>query len=808
MNRPIWLEQLGRDLSHAIRGLWRAPGLALTATITIALGVGLNTTIFSIVDSTLFKRLPYERPEELVTLAHRLRPGTAMETFAVGVSWDEIDTWRSESAIFEGIEGSRYGFTRRWREADRDLECGSFTAGLPALLGLSPRIGRFFTAAEVKDDVPLVVIAESLWIGAFGRRPDVIGSSMTIDNRAYTIVGVMPRSFRYNPGSSVTQAWTGTREHRDPSPFGGSTIFRVRRGLTLEAAHSLAAAAAQRMQQVNPPKEPWTPRLLPIAADLRGEHQYFLAPMRLLLLTAAVVLLVACASVANLLWTRTDARGRELAMRTILGASRGRLFRLLLCEGLVIGVLGGIAAVVLAWWSLDLVVGLIPTYFGRSMFAVSPAALDTRALLFAVAVTLIVSVLAATWPAIAGARNSRITALGRQVAGWTRARRRVSQTLQAAQIGLAFVLTTTAGLFATSFIGIVSANTGLDTNGLGVVWFTFPEGRYPTDAAQRLARDEALARVRAVPGVRQLGVGNSPLASRGGGRFVPEGSTASAGSLAMRFVGAGYFETTGVRLVAGRDFGPGDTPASPLVAIIDEGAARRLYGNASPIGRRFKYSPYVPDVTIVGVASAVLHADFVAEPDLIGMYLAESQDKPTTIFLIRTDANNLPATLKGAQQALTAFDSGITSGASPAADFFETHETFSVPRFYLVLVSAFAVLALVTASVGVYGLVAYSMAQRRREVGIRLALGSSLAKIRALVLVDASRPVLAGLAVGALVAWWTVGLTQSLLYGIGARDPRAFAIGAVTLLGAALLAVLAPMRRASRTDPAEALRSE
>ena len=798
------MEQFARDLSHALRGLRRSPGFALTAIVTIALGVGVNTTIFSVIDSTLFKPLPYDRPEDLVTLAHRVRPGTAMESFYVGISWAEIDAWRAESGIFEGVEGAAGARTREWHEANQELICGSFTAGLPALLGVAPKLGRVFTPAEARDEAPVIVIAEPLWTSAFSRRPDVVGSAMTIDNRVYTIVGVMPGWFRYGPGGSgVVLAWTALAEHGEQRPSGQNTIFRIRRGLTLEAAEARALVAAQRMQEANPPKEAWTPRLHSMVQGLREGNATLVSPMWLLFLAAGGVLLVACASVGNLLWMRSDSRGRELAMRRVLGASRARLFRLLVCEGLVVGVLGGVAAVLLAHWCLAAMIRLIPTYLQRSMFALSPAALDARALLFAATATLVVATLSAAWPAIAGARTAPG---GTQIVGRTRTRRRTSQVLQAAQVALAFVLATTAGLFATSFAAVLSKDLGFDPRGLGSVSVGLPESRYPTPAAQRLARDEALARVRAVPGVRRAGIGPSPIVTMGAGMVLPGASTA-AGSLAIRPVGDGYFETAGIRLIAGRDFGPGDTPASPHVAIIDEAGARRVFGNESPLGRRFKYSPYAPEMTIVGVASAVVAADFVTSPGRIGMYFAESQDDPAMAFLIRADGD-LSSVLKNVQLALEAFDSGITPGAAAATFFFEPYETYLVPRFYLVLVATFAVLALVTASVGVYGLVAYSMGQRRRELGIRLALGSSLGRIRALVVTEAGGPVVAGLAIGLMAAWWTVGLTQSLLFGIGARDPRGFALGLIALLAATSLAVVAPMRRASRVDPVAALRAD
>jgi predicted permease len=441
------------------------------------------------------------------------------------------------------------------------------------------------------------------------------------------------------------------------------------------------------------------------------------------------------------------------------------------------------------------------------MFFVSPPELDWRVLLFALGATTVVAALSAVWPAVAASRAEMRPAAGRQIAGSTRARRRTGQAVQALQIALAFLLATTASLFTTSLVTALTADRGFDPRGLGVVSFSFPEGRYATPAAHLLARDEVLRHVRALPGVRQAAAGSAPPSTLAGRMALP-GETKAVASLAIRDVGPGYFAAAGIPMLAGRDFDAGDTAKSPHVAIIDEAGARRVFGAESPIGKRFTYSPYVPEHTIVGVVGTVAASDFLEGSHRVGMYLLDVQDLAMTSFLIRAD-RDLDTVLKQVRDTIEASGTGArVRSAGPATFAYDSAETFAAPRFYVVLVSTFAVLALVTAAVGLYGLVAYSVGQRTREIGVRLALGSSLGGIRSLVLWEAFITVAIGLAVGTLTTWWLTGVAESLLYGISPRDPRAFAAGATVLVLAAFIAVAGPMRRASRIDPLTALRAD
>jgi putative ABC transport system permease protein len=805
------LEQAWQDIRYAVRGLSRSPGFASTAILTVGLGIGVNTAVFTVVDSALFKPLPYDRPEELVRLGHRTRPGTPNESTRLAISWSELAAWRAERAIFQGVEASFGGRARQWRERNESIIVSEFTSGMPAMLGVAPIRGRVFTETEAAEAAPVVIIAESLWTRAFGRRSDIVGATMTIDSRVLTIIGVMPAAFRFGPaGYGTSMAWTGLSE-RAADPVGSAPVttspwLRLRTGLTLDRARELAAVVAARMQAASPSKVPWTPHLMPIGdarSGLQAKPQ-----MLMLLATAGLVLLVACVSVANLLLTRGDSRRQELAMRTALGASRGRLMRLLLTEGVVLASLGGVVAVAMATWTSNIVTALMPSEMQRRMFQVSTPDLDWRVLTFALVATMMVAALSAVWPAVSGSRVGLRASIGGggQIAGPAPDRRRSRGALQAVQVAMAFLLAVIAGLFATSLATMLTRDLGFESDRVGGIRFALPEDRYPTREAQRIAVEEALTRVRVLPGVMAAAIGPSP-ASTMFGRMVLPGAVESSADLAVRTVGRDYFETAGIRLIAGRDFSPGDVPGSPRVAIIDQAGARRLFGSeAAALGRRFSDTPLRREVTIVGVVASVPASDFVTRPERIGVYLAESQDTPHTYFIVRT-GGDLSATLKEVRLGLESFAPGVRiTSAGPATDAYDESEVFAAPRFYVVLVSAFAILALVTSSVSLYGLLAHAVGRRRREIGVRIALGSTPGQIRSLVLTEALAPVLIGLAAGGIAAWWATRLVGSLLYEIGPRDPRVFTATAVVLVMAALVAALAPVSRATGVDPIEALR--
>lgn len=798
-------EQAWRDVHYAWRGLVRAPAFSVTAILVMGLGLGVTTTIFSVADSALFKPLPYDRPHELVQIGHRLRVGTAMEVTAIGMDWTEAADWRAAQDLIHGVEAFTFGPEQRWLERDTSLRVAALTPGLPHLVGLRPVAGRMFTAEEVADGMPVVLISEGLWTTAFGRATDAIGQTMTLDGAPRSIVGVLPSAFRFGPGGGGNiQVWTGLDE-RSSLAQRASFLFRLRPGVTPDAARDRVARIGASIQAARPAVEPWIAALIPLDQSRREMGARLQTPMLLLLGTAGLVLLIACVNTANLLLTRGASRRPELAMRAALGASRAQLVRLLLAEGVTVAVLGGVAAVLLSLWTAGALAGLVPSRLRSGLFVVSSPVVDWRVLAFAVAATVAVVLLAAVWPALSGARVSlRAPAdlVDRSVHG---GRRRGTRWLQASQVALAFVLAATAALLAGSFGRMVSADLGFDPRELGSIGLALPGGPNSTRESTTLVLDEVVARVRATPGVRSAALGASPASAGSGGLVLP-GAREAVAPLAIRTVGRGYLETAGIRLIAGRDFGPEDTSSAPHVALIDAVGARQVFGDDSPIGQRFTYSPYVPELTIVGVVERVAASDFASRSNRVGIFLAASQTTPPPYILVRAE-RDLASSLGDVRRVLAANEPGIqVQSAAAATDYYEEMETFAAPRFYLILVSVFAGLALATTSLGLYGLLAHAIGGRRREIGIRLSLGATPAGIRRLVLAEALTPVVSGLVVGGLAAWWTSDLAASLLYDTAPRDPWAFGGGALAIGVATVVAVFGPMRHAARVDPISALR--
>ncbi len=804
------LERTVADVRYAVRALYRTPAFTLAAVLTLGVGIGINTSVFTVLNAVLLAPLPYERPEELLNIGHRMRAGTAMESIAIGITSRERALWRGETTLFQGAEVYRRGMPMAWRERGESLSVGAFTAGLPSLLGVAPRLGRVFSAPEVETRVPVVVISDTFWARAFDRSDSVLGTDITLAGVKMTIIGVMPASFRYGPGGNGSiDAWTGYLEGKD-SPANTESVFRLRTGLTSESAQPLADATARRIQDAQPSAEPWTPVLYPMGVDRAIVRERQTTVFMLLLAATTLVLLVACANLANLFAARNTSRRHELAIRAALGATRSRLAALILCEGMVVTFLGGVIALLFAIWTLDVVVATMPVRMSAGLFAVSAPGLDWRVLAFTAGLATVAALLTGLWPAM---RNSQVTftqALGDtgKGAGISRDRQRLSAALQAFQVALALVLVTAAGFFGSSLYKMLTVDVGFDPHGLMTVSIELPAGPFATAEAQRLGASEALSILRAVPGVRLAALGSSPP-SANSGRFVRSGATEATGSLALRSADDTYFRTTGIPVKAGRGFSPDDTHASTPVAVIDEAGAAALFPGESPVGQRFSYSPYVPELTIVGVVGNVAASDFNTKNLRSGMYLAASQESSRHhTFVFRANGDEA-LVLNAVRTALEAWQPQIqVIRAGSVSAQYERLGTFATPRLVSTLVGLFAAMALVTAAVGVYGMLAYAVGQRSREIGVRLALGSSSRGIRRLVIIDALKPVVIGLIVGGVAVWMSSTLLEGFLFNVGTRDPIVLVGSVAVLVAASLLSTVGPIRRALRVDPIQALKAE
>jgi putative ABC transport system permease protein len=827
-------ERLWQDVRYSWRSLRRTPSVTVVAVVTLTLGIGATSIMFSVVDAALLKPLPFARPNELLDMAEVLRRGTNEETAQFGQSWTQIAQWRRQRQLFAGVEAFRgpgsMPFT--WRETGESLQAGAFTAGLPALLGLVPTIGRTVTLDEINQDAPVLVISDALWTRAFGRDAGVIGRTMTLDNRVYTIVGVMPKALRFGPGlSGRADVWTGLADRPIPgSMVGADPVFRLRPGLSIETAEAELDRAAARIQAESPaitsdspsvqlgfaPAAKWEVDFYPLDRRLwKSAGRAGASPLMMLFGTTIILLIVACANVSNLMVARHVSRKPELTLRAALGATRVRLLRLLIIDGVVLALVGGACAMLLAWWCVSSLPAWLSARVRGSFFTIALPAIDWRVWVFSFAAALIVGVLSSVMPAARESRLSGLTlwsALGSsaRATGTSRARRTLSVALQAAQVALSLVLVTGAGLLAVSYVRMHTTALGFKADGLTSISLQLPKARDADAAAQQVFFDDALLRVRAVPGIAGASFGSLPLATTSGA-LVAFGREAEAQrSVSIRIAGPTYFAVTGIPLLGGRAFDESDREGATPVVIIDERAAAAMWPGQSAIGQRLRYSPYVPWLTVVGVSGWAATSSFVSGGPGLGMYLPASQQRPSLSrsLVVRSapgDRAVIDAVLTLVQQMEP--DMKVTRVRTPAG-YLDEVETFRMPQLYMTLMSLFAGLALLTAMVGLYGLLSFAVGQRTREIGVRIALGSSLAQVRTLVLRDALRPVLLGLAAGAVGAYMGSNLLASLLYGVSPRDWRTFAVSALVLVITALIAALGPIRRAASVDPVGALRME
>jgi putative ABC transport system permease protein len=805
------LERVWQDVRYALRGLRRSPAFAAMAITLLALGIGANTAIFSIADASIFKPVPYKNPDQLVEMAYVSQRGTVEERRQIGLSWKALDRWREQRQVFAGI--ATFAYARAMRVdgalAGSPTMVGQLSPDVLELLGLSPRLGRPFVADDLQNGA-VVLLSEPFWTQIFHRDPAVLGRTLTMDGRPYVIVGVMPASFLFRVGGRNTVAWIPYDEAADrarANPRGGSTIMRLRPGLSLAAAEREVDAAALRMQEGAVGGEPWEVDLMPFDSRSWSRNA---TPTTLLVLLGAVtcVLLIACANIANLLLSRVFARQREIAVRSALGATRGRIIRLFLTEGLVLASIGGLAAVILAWWIVIAAPTLIPGTLG--LFGVNQPMLDSRALAFCALTVVLTSLLCGLAPSWRASQSDITSGLegSPRVAGAGRGSRRLRHTLQAVEVALTLVLLSGAGLLAASFVRMTTTETGFDIDNLAYVSLSLPTARYPAAAVQREFYDGLLERVRHVPGVRAATYGPPPSGS-GWGNFIPRGRENDAavrgGQLSLYKVDPDYFAVAGIPLKEGRGFGPDDGAGSPPVAVIDEQTARLQWPGQSAIGQQFRYSPLVPWITVVGVAGHIKTKAFTATTGTSQAYFPSAQDSSqayrallvraedplTWMSVVRTVARDADATLLMPTPALVAndYDDALTG-----------------PRFYLSLMAALGGLALLTAAIGLYGVLNYSVTQRSREIGVRITLGAGPRQIQGLVLGEALPPVLAGAAAGLVGSWWLTRYISSLLYQVTPHDPMTLTVVVAVLVGVALLAAVAPARRAARVDPVTTLR--
>jgi predicted permease len=809
------------DVRYAFRALRRAPGFAAAAGLTIGLGIGANTAIFSVINAALLRPLPYPAQDRLIDVAQSWE-GSPRARISPAEYFDYQRAAAAELSAFGVYAVGALNLTGTGEPLR--IRAGYATAGLVAALGVAPHLGRIYTAAEEAERRDVALISHGLWQRQFGGDPGVVGRATTLNGTATEVVGVLPAGFQL-PADFSDGLTTDVIVPLalDPGVTARGSHFlngvgRLAPGRTRAEAHAALAAVAGRFVRDYPDDYPRDMALRvttqPLARLVVGDAR---RPLFLLLGAAVFVLLIACANVANLMLVRLDARRAELAVRTALGANRGRLVRQLLVESLILGLAGGAVGVALAWGGLQGLLALRPPDLPRF----GEVTVDGRVLAFAAAVAIGAGMLFGLLPALRASGARLAVALRAGARGTVAGANRGRQTLVVGQIAAALTLLAGAGLLGRSLMALVGVDPGFRDERVLTGRLSLPQQDYPSEAEVIDGFAAVRDRVGAVPGVQAVGgVSTLPLAaSLGDLNFQIEGRETRPDEVSSRadwqVVTPGYFAAMGLALLRGRVLDERDREGAPGAVVISQTTAQRYWPGQDPLGARMVLGGGAGPglVTVVGIVGDVRHAS-LAEGAAAQMYLSHAQFRfwnggsVVRALTLAVRAAGDPAALAAAVRgAVFAFDPRI-----PLADVRTMRDvvarSLGRERFVVALAAAFAAVALALGTLGIYGVLAYVVAQRTRELGLRLALGAEAREVASMVLRDAGRMLVPGVALGLGGALVLARVLRGMLYGVTPLDPITLVAAPLALTGAALMASWLPAWRATRISPVEALRHE
>jgi predicted permease len=811
------IESLRGDLTYAARMLRRNPGFAATAVITLALGIGANTTIFSVCNAMLFKPLPYAEPDHLVMLSERQSDGKPSD-----VAPANFVDWRNGSHSFTDVAAIRASsfassFILGGQSEATRLTGGDVSSSFFSVLGVRFMLGRNFLPDE---DLPghdrVAILSYAAWTKQFGADRDIAGKPITLDDKSYTVVGVLPADFQFGSTAADFQArsqadiWVPLALDPQKLQRGAHMLHVIGRldpGVKLAQAQAeLDVMAANLAQQYPADNKDRGIAAVPLTDQVTGSVR---VALETLLGAVGLVLLIACANVANLLLGRAAARQKEMAVRIALGASRWRLAQQLLTESLFLAGLGGIAGFVLALAAIAALTPQLPADLSRA----AGIAVDMRMLIFTAVISLVTGILFGLGPLFAARRENAGESLKQNNRSASGIQTRLRSGLAVAQIAIAIILLIGAGLMVKSFWALMHVAPGFRSESVLTARLSLPRSRYPDNHRIAALEGELLESLRGRPGVQSAGFATHvPLGgSDNDWGFVIEGRpplpVGTHNITRYRPVSAGYFATIGIPLLRGRSFTSADTAESPWVVVINDSMAREYWPSGNPIGQRLNFAE-PPWRTVIGVVGDVLHEglDGAAKAE---MYLPVEQSSniesvPTIVVRTEIATGAAAGELRG---AVSAIDPAI------AVDRIETMQqlvsgSVAQPRFRTMILAAFSLLALVMASIGIYGVMNYLVIQRTREFGIRLSLGATQTDVLRLVLGRAATLIGAGTCLGLVGSVLLVRLITKLLFGTAPLDPLTFAAVPVLLAAVALVASYIPARRATRIDPIVALRCE
>ena len=801
---------LAGELRVVLRRLRRSPGFTAAAALTLALGIGATTALFTLADAALLRPLPYPTAERLLLL-WETQPG-------VGKAQEQVSArnfldWRREVGSLDGIAAwTVWGLALTGQGEPEELTSVRVTADAFRMLGAAPALGRaFLPEEEVPGRDRVVVLSHAFWAGRFGSDSGVIGRTLALDGRPYAVIGVMPEGFRFPDEGSVT-LWAplafDTSELATRAERRFNVIGRLAPGATLAQAQAELELIARRLAAAHPETNAgWSVSAVPAVEAVASGGR---PAVTLLLGTVALVLLLACVNVAHLFLARTMDRERELSVRVALGGGPGRLLRLLMLECAVVVALGGLAGVALAIWAVPLVHALDPGLLPRWR----EGSVDVRVLGFTSALLIPVVFACGALPALHALRLGASTAGHGVRLTEGRERDRLRRALIVAEVSLAAALLASAGLHLRSLVRLQQVDPGFEAERVLAATIFLAGPRYDSDERQSGFFAEVLERLDAQPGVAAAGAVTTlpmnpvgidydlPFSADDG----PPPAGAERREVDFRVVAGDYFEALGVPVIRGRPFDATDHANAARVVVVNRTLADRYFRGVSPVGRRVWVGGRMREATVVGVVGDVRHRGLATRPrpELYAPYGLYPQGGMTVVV---RGSGNPAALIRTVKDAVYAIDP-----AQPISDVTTLPDllrgSVAPQRFALVLLGGFAGLALVLASVGVYGIVAYAVSGRTREIGIRLALGAAGGQVRRAVMGPALGPVLVGIALGAAGSVLLGRAAAPDLYEVSPHDPLTYAVVALVLLGAAAAACAIPARRASRVDPAIALRSE
>ena len=799
------------DLRFAFRMLLKHPGFTAVTVLTLALGIGVNTTIFCTVNAVVLRPLPFKDPARLLFLdENNKRHGFDR----LGISYPDYLDWREQNTVFEDI--GVYGYTAptiTGRDQPERLIGAEVSASLFALLGVQPAIGRHFASGEEQPGAtPVVLIGHGLWQRRFGGDTNLLGQVVTLDGRSHTVVGIMPPGFAFPETGQVWTPLVGQRLESQRSTHTYAGLARLKPGITIKQARAEMTEIARRIAAAHPKSHTDVGVVLGPVRDIWVAEASVV--VWLLLGAVSFVLAIACANVANLLLARALSRRKEFAVRAALGASRWHILRQLLAESFLLSLAAALVGLWLSVWGVDAVLALIPTEIPFWMqFTV-----DGRVLAFTLAIALLTSVLfglAPAWGAAQTDLNETLKENARSATG-SRTRHRLRAALVVTEVALAVVLLSGAGLAITSLLRMQQVNPGFNPKQVMVFDLSLPPEKYPDANRQTTFYRNLRERLATVPGVKaSAGISHLPLTGRNwGSAYTIEGQEATRSAEVeignTRVITPGYFHTLEVPLLVGRDFTDADTAGSPRAIIIDATLARRFFANRDPLGQRIKFGG--PDstarwMTIVGVAGEVKHYG-LDQNIRSGYYLPHAQQARASLTMtVRTSVAD-PASVAGAlRRAVHELDPDLP--VTQLRTMWEVvSRSFWERRFSSQLLGLFSAFGIALAAVGIYAVMACGVAQRTHELGIRMALGARPADILKLVVRQGMGSVGLGMIVGLVANVGVLRLLASRLYGIGPIDLPTYAGAALFILGVALAACYLPARRATRVDPVVALRYE